>query len=701
MVAIVVSACAGDEPASVSERATKSQQASEPSVRREAQEQSSQQASAASEVSGGSLDSRTAPAAQDERAEVSVEAESAPVSEQKSNDAAVEAEEVEAEEPEPSAPPRDLTEVPGVVVEDADVRVRPGLAWGVIDRLESGVSVTALQQAGGWYRVRHGAERVGWVRTTMLDLGEVEAEQVQEQSAPPLFAEWRGAKYGVMGQSADGAEVRLLENVEASPMLISAPIGDVTLLADDVTLEDLPILIGEETVVFPADDFRVGQGKILPKANEWMWLPWGWLLAHNDTHIWQWRPETDELEFVERPPGFARLSPDGRYLAIDRLCDRPAVQCDYEPYAIILPLDGSARISALALLSRRGLKLEPTRPGNGLLFLDWAPNGKAVSFYANVWDGQEAPATSLVVHVDGQLVLFDETGSLVFGDRDCQTSVGFPSSPGGFNYSWRIRADNTIAADGGCVEDNVEEEWGTLVFSLGGEFLGVDEYPWWRERDHDSDLVRSTTGGDALSDELLLGWSPNDRYALVVDLVAANVWIYDAGRHELDPVQLGANGSPQARLWGVLETLGEFRHFNLLPSWHEDEVAAVIISGSVARSVLLVDATTSAGTVLDLGGAALYRDLQVAQGWNPSGTAYHILFGPFVRGDGLAIEAPRIFSLLTVDRTGSLTGTLNVASTCGDSVLSGELRYRAGWSPNGKLFAVGGQDLDGIFACPE
>ena len=649
------------------------------------------------------------PADEDERmetppADASGEAEAGRGSVEQSGDSAVEDSvgvDAEEQEPEPTEPPQDLTELPGTVVEDADVRVRPGLAWGVIDRLESGASVVVLHRAGGWYRVSYGEELEGWIRATMLDLGEVEEEQVLERSAPPLLAEWRGAEYGAMGQSADGAEVRLLEVSGESTRIIGAPIDEVTLLADDVTLRDLPILIGDETVVFPGDDFGVGQGKILPKANEWMWLPWGWLLAHNDTHIWQWRPETDELEFISRPPGFARLSPDGRYLAIDRLCDRPAMECDYEPYAIILPLDGSAPIAALTLLRLHGLTVELVRPGNGLLFLDWAPNSKAVSFFANVWDGQEAPATSVVVHVDGQLVLFDETGSLVFGDHECQISLGYPSSPGGFNYSWWMRADNTIVADGGCTEENGEWDGGVIVFSLDGDFLGVDDFPGWWERDYGIDRIRTAGSGQELGDDLRTTWSPTEQYALVVDPAVARVWIYDAGLHDLNVVQFEADDWQQSQLWAVREHDDELRHFYLHATWNRGMVGAVIAQLYGVRASIFVDATTTAGTTLDLGGASSYPLLLGSQSWDPDGHVYHVVSMPFEPGDGIAVGAPSVYQLLSFRRTGDLVAALNILSTCGDSVLSNRLRHRAAWSPDGKWFAVGGRQLDGMFFCSE
>ena len=51
-------------------------------------------------------------------------------------DAEVEDAELESEDadPEREEEPEDLTGVPAVVMEDADVRLRPGLSWRVIDQ---------------------------------------------------------------------------------------------------------------------------------------------------------------------------------------------------------------------------------------------------------------------------------------------------------------------------------------------------------------------------------------------------------------------------------------------------------------------------------------------------------------------------------------------------------------------------------------
>ena len=238
--------------------------------------------------------------------------------------------------------PQVLTDVPAVVVEDADVRVRPGLPWPVVDRLSAGDEVVVLNVASGWFRISYGNDGEGWIRTPALDLGEIEVWQILNEPASAIVAEWQGEPYGVMGQSADGAEVRLLPVDDDLAEIVSAPIDEVTLLADDISVHDLPILIGDETVVFPGGDFRAGQGRVLPRANEWMWLPWGWLLAHNDTHIWQWRPDTDDLQLTSRPFGRAKLSPDGQIVAIVECAERE-VPCTSIRDVLLLPLDGSPR----------------------------------------------------------------------------------------------------------------------------------------------------------------------------------------------------------------------------------------------------------------------------------------------------------------------------------------------------------------------
>ena len=167
--------------------------------------------------------------------------------------------------------PAELTDVPGTIRKDADVRGRPGLAWPVVGQLSEGASVSVLDRAGSWFRVRDRDGRTGWVRDHALDFGDGDGSDIRLRHAPAIVAEWRGERFGVMGQSADQTRVALVTWDQEAGEIIKAPIGEVTLIDADISLSELPMLIGDETVVYPGGDFRAEQGRLLPEANEWMW----------------------------------------------------------------------------------------------------------------------------------------------------------------------------------------------------------------------------------------------------------------------------------------------------------------------------------------------------------------------------------------------------------------------------------------------
>ncbi|MYF21741.1 MAG: SH3 domain-containing protein [Chloroflexi bacterium] len=384
--------------------------------------------------------------------------------------------------------------MPATLLENALVRVRPGLPWRVVDRLAEGELVLIRHRAGDWLQIRYRDDVEGWTRASALDLGEIDWWDIAPQPAPPLIAEWRRNHYGVVGLSADGAEVRLLGS---GGKIVGAPRGEVTLDDVEVTLEDLPILVGDETVVFSADDFRVGQGKILPKANEWMWLAWGWLLAHNDEYIWQWRPETDRLEFVRRPPGPARLSPDGRFLAILDLCPEDVGSCLGSRDVILLPLDGSPPLSL-----RRSLRQSDHVPDIQWILarrtwdLSWAPAGTALMIHVRPADHAPWWVPAIVMREDGSLTYFD------FKTLPLSRDVG-ECNPRARNDDrsdpWHFRSDGTVAASMDCTTD-VEYLQYEMVFGVGGRAPGFRARPgahaaWLRPVRCDRDWSRCTRRG--------------------------------------------------------------------------------------------------------------------------------------------------------------------------------------------------------------
>jgi len=135
-------------------------------------------------------------------------------------------------------------EARGVVVVDIDVRIRPSERSPATGRLRAGHVVTVLRRSSGWTLIRYCRDRRGWVASQWLDHDGVQASHTEhetQQRAPQLVAQYRGEQYGVMGQSADGAAVRLLPPDDPSAEMVKAPIDGVALVAADLAPEDLPI----------------------------------------------------------------------------------------------------------------------------------------------------------------------------------------------------------------------------------------------------------------------------------------------------------------------------------------------------------------------------------------------------------------------------------------------------------------------------
>ena len=672
----------------------------QPVAQQDVQGQSTEQTATASEVVDRSSESGAMPADEDERmetppADASGEAEAGRGSVEQSGDSAVEDSvgvDAEEQEPEPDEPHRDLTELPGTVVEDADVRVRPGLAWGVIDRLESGASVVVLHRAGGWYRIRYEEELAGWVRTTMLDLDEVEAEQVLGVPAPRLVADWQGRKYGVMGQSADGTKVRLLKMETETSSIIAAPIDEVTLLADDVTLENLPILIGDETVVFPGDDFGVGQGRILPKANEWMWLPWGWLLAHNDEYIWQWRPETDELEFVARPPGRAWLSPDGQRLGIIE-CPVDQDLCYPIEDVLFLRLDGTEQTSLRKLLvETRGVELTTALFEFGLNHLTWLGGGRVVLLsQLSRTDVHGHTAVLFAGAGDARLIEFGAIGhgGRVDG-RVC--AVDPPEFVTGLRPT--LEADEVYIGWASCWNENDPGVSAHLVFDLRDEAFRLAAQTDADDEESVRSLFRSAANGDGLGKDLEVSWSASRRRALLFDFDANQMWIYTAEDHRLNAVQDHRDVMADAYVPARLGTIKRVFY------WHGDEAVAVLARWGyeLTMGAILVDAETGVVSPIEFDRIDRPRCIEAGV-WSPNGSLFQTTFsqstlggvGDSYRGDwfwldGTAQTSYTVWQHIISSKDDSPASMLR-ASGYGPYSPPAHL---AGWSDNGEWLTFGG-----------
>ena len=648
LMATAIFACGGDELPAVSDPPTQPQQATEAPAQQEDEERPSSGQQTRPPEAGRSAESGTDArtdevekepppddSSGDETAVQEPEREAGETS-----DAALEAEAEDAE-PEPEEEPEDLTDVAAVVMKDADIRVRPGLSWSVIGRLSAGEEVAVLSAAGGWFRIGYGDDREGWIRTAALDLGEVDPWWILKEPAPGIVAEWQGEQYDVMGQSADGAEIRLLPMEDELAEMVSAPIDQVTLLADDITVHDLPILIGDETVVFPGDDFRVGQGKILPRADGWRWLSSGELLGYNEEHIWHWRPFTDELDLALRPAGHAKLSPDGRHLGIAN-CIASDRECSWFLDIILLPLDRSQPFSVREAIRR----LRPERELAALFYqpntaMWWSPDSTALLVRLAPTDDWGQWLDTLLIRTDGRAMLLPAFPASALEGKDClQRLPGFAD--------WQFRMDSTIVKTVTCRDEYGEFEQLDVLFGLAGEFLRLEpnttKYESQGGIDKEAEMIRSAKDAETLGENLEILWSSSLRHAIVASKDSFSLWLYDAADHRLRPVSVAAHGLPP------LEPGHPNEPASWAAQWHGDSAVAVhrIAGLGPDRGAVLVDVSSAIAVAFDLGDWYSPHCLP-SGGWSPSGEFVQAILSG--RGyDGL-FPVNRSYSQIVIHRS--------------------------------------------------
>ncbi|MYG90460.1 MAG: SH3 domain-containing protein [Chloroflexi bacterium] len=593
-----------------------------------------------------------------------------------------------AVEPEPEESPGDLTDARATIVEDAHVRARPGLIWPVIDRLESGASVAVRHHAGGFYRVFYGDGSGGWIRSNKAELSDIEVWELREQPAPPLVAEWKGERYGVMGQSADGAELRLLILDEEYPEIVGAPIGESTLLARDIVLDDLPVLIGDETIVFPGNDFRAGQGRILPRANEWMWLPWGWLLAHNEEHIWQWRPEASELQFIRRPQGPAWLSPDGTRVAIFR-CMRAPEPCFPHEDLTFVHLDGTTPTSLQALLTKA---YGADRTNAGFQTVDtwnhvtWLGGGR-IALLSSVTGNDAIGQTA---------VFFDAADAklIPFGNAEDVEGRACLVHPPDIDHWQRPLLDvgEVLIGRGSCWDDDQVSVQGYLLFDLNTNRYRLVEAAYGYESESGEEVIRSAEGGEALDRYLDIHWSPSRSRALVFDFWADAMWTYDGDEQRLNPVQDATGEMSPLALEAFTMTRDVY--------WHSDDAAMVLSRWSFSKTegAMLLDTASNVGHPLQRDWISNWACLPIAE-WSPNGELFQTTFAKYPSDGVGASDSADWHWVDGTARIRNATWQHNISFSDGSLVSAlrgiGGGSYSAphhvgAWSPDGRWFALGG-----------
>jgi len=583
-------------------------------------------------------------------------------------------------------------EARGVVVVDIDVRIRPSERSPATGRLRAGHVVTVLRRSSGWTLIRYCRDRRGWVASQWLDHDGVQASHTEhetQQRAPQLVAQYRGEQYGVMGQSADGAAVRLLPPDDPSAEMVKAPIDGVALVAADLAPEDLPILIADETVVFPGGDFRAGQGRVLPPADEWMWLPWGWLLGHNDEHVWQWRPPTDELQLTPRPPGRAFLSLDGQHLAVAR-CAPESLDCYWMEDLTVVPLDGSPQISIRAVLKR--LQPEPELPEHFYTpdrweswrsSIAWSPDGSALLVVlAPFYTYHDSRPIPLLLRTDGRATLLPKLNPRENSDPwpiDCN-----PRGDGWWSV-WSWPEDQTARYRVGCWTERGDVEDFALLFDSGGAFVRAERVSGWDQREQaDAETVRSAAGGEALGEDFEVHWSSTRRHAVVAAKTASALWLYRASERELQPVNLPVGHLVE------LEDAGAHGFTSWAAHWHADSAVLVhqLVGYGYARAAVLVDVASAIARPFALAEAASWSCLPRG-GWSPDGELVGAILGAGWP-DGLASRAGGYSQIILRDASGQLAGAMLATGRHRPSKFYRGWLPDAQWSADGKWFAVGG-----------
>ena len=504
-LAVVVAACGGDEPVSVSEPQTQTQRASEPVAQQEAPGQSAAQASRRPVDVDRAAESEAEPAAADEPeeappAEASSAEETAQVSEQPSPEAAPARTDDQAEEarPEPRQHPLDRTDVPAAVVQDADVRMRPGLAWPVMDRLESGASVAVLQHADGWYRIRFGGDLEGWIRTTMLDLGRVGQRQVLEKPAPPLNRGVAGGGTrgdGVVGRRSGSPAAedrrRNVDNHRRADRR-GEPAGWRRHAARPAHSDC------DETVIFPEMTFASGRGRFYRERTSGCGCPGVgcWLTTTPTSGSGVRRRMSWNSSRVRRA-----LRSWRRMVGIWRslICALVSLDCGRDNSVLIIPLDGTQRIAFVEDFRTLEVASSLGRTSSGWnANLEWSKNSKAVMLRVALFDrgpGTTAP-TTLLFHVEGHMIHSTHSGIVSFENELASGSTISRQLHQRVGVS-RRRHDATAAL---CVDIKGDLDLHTLVFTFTGDFLRFEPFESGGSKDEDVARIRSVEGGDTLEE---------------------------------------------------------------------------------------------------------------------------------------------------------------------------------------------------------
>ena len=567
---------------------------------------------------------------------------------------------------------------------NAVVRQRPGYGWPGVEVLPRGEEVVLVARTTEWALATFGERGHGWIPRSALHIVLWdEWNSIPIAPPPTLIAAWQGIGYGVLGQSADGSRLALRELKQDAPQAVTyAPSDKSILLARNMRQSDLPIYVGQETVAFKADEINTLSGRVLPHADEWMWLPWNFLLGHNDTYVWEWRPETDELSFARRPIGDAFFSPDGRHLLVFRCSLREYGECVEYSDAVLVPLDGSEQISLMSTAPEdwlaSGLSIRSAKQVR--VGLEWLSDSRAVLIGVWLWKATPDVVAAVMLGVDGQVTLYQVPVELQVDGMACRANPTFSY----LRHRWYIGSNDTVSNLVRCGEE--AGEWLELQYDLEGQFERAVPYDTTFGRPDEAIILKQL--GRGLADwNKEISWSP-DGSAAIAAVSFAGIWVYDAHPQTIRKISVVDNTGIGVTPKGVMEVL-----------WSDDAVAAAF-NWQRAKSPLtyaaLINIDSHRAIEFDVAEIDLRPCGNTRIGTaHPDGSQFTMSTLGAVDGgplyfwiDGLAALNGQTSQVVVIDFRDGLEASVRAGwSPTGRAAPS----HRGGWSPNGKWFAIGGE----------
>ena len=549
------------------------------------------------------------------------------------------------------------------ITELVSARLRPARDWRVVAALAPGENpiATAVTPGGDpWLRVRLADGAFGWLRLAEVDLPGGTVGRLPIRTAPPILAmpslvarnwptgqppryppsQWNEWTIPVLGRSADSEWVAAPaweEYPSESPARREPTVwlhrSDISLLAEDLEVEDLPVFVNGLTgglVALPIDPDAKLDPVFVPAPDGWgrvggRWTAGGELLIWTGELGWEaLRLNDGARRSVARLKLSALVAPDGSQIATV-LRREDAVVDDL----LIAPTDGGDSVLVEAIFASRWRDCLTNDRPLPEAELSWSADSRALLVPLVSLDScHVADRSTWIVSVGGRVVRLPAVDAP-------ELLPGRGKSPW-VDWEWRL--------NGGVI---LRSERAIYVASRRGELLRKIELP---ERAYVS-----------------ANWA-GDKVQLII-----------AGDGEWFAVNL-ESGEVRS-IVGMPPITGTPYQSQVEVQWSEDGQRAAIFARQTRELTLFDAVSMSAAKLLTAEGRpdvtnAIRWDARIE--WSPTGDRL-LIYSALRSG----VTDPRPLSVIEVDPFMAIQV---------DLVVSGEVVYSCGatprWSPDGEMFAV-------------